>query len=535
MADVADTVGAVASGIGGLGDVTDKELAGMTEAALGLAQTFDMDLTESTLAVGTLMKTGMAKDGMDAFDLLTTAAQKLPRAMVDELPSVVSEYGTFFDQLGFTGPQMMGLFAEAAKDPTFQLDKLADAVKEFTLLIPKTSQVKEPLEELGLSVKHIQKLVNTGHGTKAFDEVVTALSQVEDQTKRTSLQGALFGGPGEDMGNTLLHLKVGGVAAATGMDKAAGSAKKVTDSMKSSPAQSLESVYRTLAGTIGELLGPALKVVSDFLTNNPELVQTLVPIILMLAVALGIAAIAQWAMNSAMLANPMTYVILLIVAIIAIVIVLVTKWDWVKEKLLAAWDYLKAGLKKGWDWMVDHVFSPIGDFFTETIPGWVSTGVDWIVDKWNGLVDFVVGLPGRMWNAAMGMFDGLKAAFKNAVNWLIWKWNNFSITLGGGSILGVDIPSITLSTPNIPYLAEGGVATSPTLAMIGEGGESEAVLPLSKLGAMLSSVAGVRRTESRTDHLVIDVTGADSDMKRMIRKMVRTGGRGDTQIAFGRY
>ena len=34
-------------------------------------------------------------------------------------------------------------------------------------------------------------------------------------------------------------------------------------------------------------------------------------------------------------------------------------------------------------------------------------------------------------------------------------------------------------------LASGGVATGPTLAMIGEGGESEAVLPLSKLGNIM--------------------------------------------------
>jgi len=34
----------------------------------------------------------------------------------------------------------------------------------------------------------------------------------------------------------------------------------------------------------------------------------------------------------------------------------------------------------------------------------------------------------------------------------------------------------------IPMLAEGGVVTSPTLAMIGEGGQSEAVIPLDRLG-----------------------------------------------------
>ena len=48
----------------------------------------------------------------------------------------------------------------------------------------------------------------------------------------------------------------------------------------------------------------------------------------------------------------------------------------------------------------------------------------------------------------------------------------------------------------IPGLAEGGIVTGPTLAMIGEGGESEAVIPLSKLSAMMqNSNSGSQRIE----------------------------------------
>jgi hypothetical protein len=36
-------------------------------------------------------------------------------------------------------------------------------------------------------------------------------------------------------------------------------------------------------------------------------------------------------------------------------------------------------------------------------------------------------------------------------------------------------------------LASGGVVNGPTLAMIGEGSESEAVMPLSKLGSMMQN------------------------------------------------
>ena len=39
---------------------------------------------------------------------------------------------------------------------------------------------------------------------------------------------------------------------------------------------------------------------------------------------------------------------------------------------------------------------------------------------------------------------------------------------------------------DIPALAKGGIVTGPTLALIGEGRESEAVIPLSKLDAMMT-------------------------------------------------
>ena len=42
----------------------------------------------------------------------------------------------------------------------------------------------------------------------------------------------------------------------------------------------------------------------------------------------------------------------------------------------------------------------------------------------------------------------------------------------------------------IPMLAEGGIATGPTLAMIGEGRGPEAVIPLDKLEGMLSGGFG---------------------------------------------
>ena len=54
--------------------------------------------------------------------------------------------------------------------------------------------------------------------------------------------------------------------------------------------------------------------------------------------------------------------------------------------------------------------------------------------------------------------------------------------IGGISDIFGTMQSVGGFMPNIPMLAEGGVVTSPTLAMIGEGGQSEAVIPLDRLG-----------------------------------------------------
>ncbi|MGW3936436.1 phage tail tape measure protein [Streptomyces phaeochromogenes] len=522
--EVSGALGAVSTNMADFADTSDADLQQLTRSALGLAETFEFDVAESSAAAGTLIKAGLAKDGTEAFDLITAAAQKLPPALREELPTLTKEYGEFFDQLGFTGPDMMGLLVQASKDPLFELDKLGDALKEFTLLLTETEKVRQPLKDLGLDVEDIQKLVNEGKGTEAFDQVTTALKGVEDQTERTALQAALFGGPGEDMGNSLLNLDASGAAAATGLDNAAGAAKDVTDSMAAS--QSLDAIWRTLATTIGEMLAPVLQFVSDFMAKHPGLVQALVPVLIGLGVAFGIAAAAVWVMNSAMLANPIFWIIAAVLALVAVIVVIATKTTWFQDLWGAVWGWITDKASSVSNWFnntllpgITGVFSAIGS----------AAGGMWrsVRDFWNNLVDFVTGIPARISSATSGMWDGITRSFKGAINGVIGWWNNLSFTIGGGSIMGVDIPSITLGTPNIPYLADGGVVTSATLAMVGEGREAEAVLPLSRLDGMLRGVAtAVRGTGDPRgrDRLVIDVTGADEEMKRLIARIVRVDG-----------
>jgi hypothetical protein len=75
-----------------------------------------------------------------------------------------------------------------------------------------------------------------------------------------------------------------------------------------------------------------------------------------------------------------------------------------------------------------------------------------------------------------------------------------------------DIPQV-----KIPRLAEGGIVTGPTLAMIGEGREPEAVIPLSKLGSMGFGGGGA--------NITVNVNGGDpNQIVAAIQRYVRQTG-----------
>lgn len=95
---------------------------------------------------------------------------------------------------------------------------------------------------------------------------------------------------------------------------------------------------------------------------------------------------------------------------------------------------------------------------------------DWIFDKFDAVVGFVTGLPDRIRQAASGMWDGIKDAFRGALNWIIGQWNGLEFRIPGFDPPGPGptFPGFTLGLPYIHPLARGGLITRPTLALLGE-------------------------------------------------------------------
>ncbi|MBM7592252.1 phage tail tape measure protein [Brevibacillus fulvus] len=129
----------------------------------------------------------------------------------------------------------------------------------------------------------------------------------------------------------------------------------------------------------------------------------------------------------------------------------------------------------------------------------VSGILNGLMTTLGGVLDFITGVFTGDWSKAWtgvkeifgGVFDGLAALLKAPINAVISLINQAFQSIGS---ISIDIPDwvpgmggekLSFSFPEIPMLEAGGIATGPTLAMVGEGTEDEAILPLSKLESLL--------------------------------------------------
>jgi len=145
------------------------------------------------------------------------------------------------------------------------------------------------------------------------------------------------------------------------------------------------------------------------------------------------ALTAVW--NALLLANPITLVIIAVVALIAILAALYFKFDGVRKIVDTVFDAITTGVK--------FSFDAIKTYFTAVL------------------------------NIYKSIFNGIASLWNNTIGKLSFSFPSWVPGLGGKGF----------SVPNIPMLVEGGIVTGPTLAMIGEAGP-EAVVPLSKMGGM---------------------------------------------------
>jgi len=132
---------------------------------------------------------------------------------------------------------------------------------------------------------------------------------------------------------------------------------------------------------------------------------------------------------------------------------------------------------------------------------------EWFRDGINAIVNTVIGFFAGMVNAAIG-----------AVNAIISAYNSIPLLPDIPKAPTVPVPQLGGQAPSavvakkIPRLAEGGIVSSPTLALIGESGP-EAVVPLDRMntgGGVTVNVTGGLSTSAEIGQAVVNALRAYS-------------------------
>ena len=124
-------------------------------------------------------------------------------------------------------------------------------------------------------------------------------------------------------------------------------------------------------------------------------------------------------------------------------------------------------------------FSGAFDAIKQTVRDALDAVYDLVRSTFDNTIGFLGRVGGRIWDASRGMFNGIKEAFRDAVNFIIRGWNGLEFRIPGFSLGPIGYSGFTLGVPDIPYLADGGIVNRATLAVIGEAGP-EAVIPLDR-------------------------------------------------------
>lgn len=451
------------------GEIDPTNLQTMTEKAMTLEDVFGMDMSESLRGVQSLMDHfGISSE--EAFDLMSSGAQQ-GLNYSDELGDNIAEYAGKFAEAGFSADEYFQYLQNGSQGGAYNLDKVNDSLNEVTTRLADGT-IEGALDSFDSNTQEVFKAWQNGKATQqdVVNAIVQNIKNTTNEQDKMNLAATAFGTMAEDGGTKFIESLS---SVGDSFDNVKGKADELADVKYDTPQSALQGIGRTLKvdmlQPIVEKLMPYLNKATAWVTANLpaitqkvmdigvkikdevvpavknvfEWIQKLSPVIAAVGTAIaGLALVgfiqnfktiiastklwtaAQWLLNAAMSANPITLVVIAIAALVAAFVVLWNKsesfrnfwinlWDNVKAVASMAWEAITGFFSAAWD-TIKAVWDVVLGYFqtlwagiqttfsvvSEVLSGFFSAAWNAIKAIW----DFVVGY-------YQGIWDGIKAVF----------------------------------------------------------------------------------------------------------------------------
>nr|DAY49549.1 MAG TPA: tail tape measure [Caudoviricetes sp.] len=445
---------------------TGAGLEQMTRAGILLRDTFGYEVTES-MRTAEMMQKQFGVSGAQAFDMIIQGVQAGLDKNGDLLDTI-NEYSVQFKKLGFDSTDMFNMLINGAQSGTFSVDKLGDTIKEFSIrAIDESKTTQEGFKAIGLDANKMAIAFGQGGETakQAFQQTINAISGMDDPIKRNIAGVNLFGTMWEDLGyegvmalanlngsvelttqnlEDLNNVKYDDATSALaslgrtinmGLSGVVGSVVNVVTRHMNDFTAGLQgdaSQIQGIFGGIGLVAGMIGRAISDNWTWIEPIIWGIIGALVVYNATMGVgwlttiknvgakaleagasaqAAIAtfmqtaaQQGLNAALLACPITWIIISIIALIAIFYATV-----------AAINHL-AGTSVSATGIIFAAFAFAGAAIWNTVIGVLNAIIQ---SAWSTFVEPFLGIIEWVLNATNGGFDSFGGAVANLIGQII--------------------------------------------------------------------------------------------------------------------
>lgn len=477
-----------ASGLAG------AELEAATNSAMLLKDTFAMETNETTRAATALMKNfGITAE--EAYGIIAVGAQNGANKNGDLLDTL-NEYSVHYKALGLDADQFIQSLIAGADAGSFSIDKIGDAVKEFTIRAKDGSKTSaEAFAAINLNAETMTAAFAAGGDAAeaAFFQTIKALNAMEDPVAKNAAGVALFGTMFEDLEagvlDTMASMAGANIDAAAALRQMEAVkyndigyaitqiSRSFSDAMIPATEKAGQTVYKYMpqirasiervvpaVTALAESFAAALPGIIDFMASAANEIAyftgvivdgwpVIAPILSGLATGFAVFKIATGAVSlltgvmgafgvtMTVSMAPILGVAAAIGAVVAAGVVLYQNWDTVMDYAGRLGAYLGSvwqSIKDGCAAMTSSVTSLFSTAFS-AIPSILKAPI----------------------NAAISLINSAINAI-NSIGFTIPDW-----------VPGMGGKTFAVNVPNIPMLAAGGFTTGPSIA--GEAGQ-EAVI-----------------------------------------------------------